>query len=570
MKPVSKSMIPGLLVLSLVLVACGGNSDGGTDSGGADVGTTDAWVDPGVPSDPGLVEDAEDSGPGDTPSDDVVPSDVGEDPGLEDAIADAAGELPEPEPDPALPMRAAGWMTGDLHLHTVHSDGEDPVRVVIALAEYLSSEMFLAAHPEYRGNPIDFIALTDHRTVAQNSDPEFVSDSVILIPGEEFGGPGHANILGVTEFVPHDPDRDGADAADYQAGPGLAHDQGALFSINHPTLTGIPFPWDVRNHDAMEIWNAGWGLHSTPYGETLLAKWEAANGPASPLFHKALQYQGGSAASQALRLYEAQLARGIHVAVVAGSDRHVVFPVGFPTTWVHAASRDLAGVLDGIRARHTFVSRTPVSATVELEVAVGDAVYAMGDVIPVPSEGVSAEVTIRVRRAEGARVRLVRGAHVATDEALADATLGRVAFETMADSRDFQAVTTLELGPGDWFYPVVHEPLVPQGLDAELVAAIPSMAAAMGEFSEENYAPLITALIDYIDTEVLMFPEDCDPATWNPNHLQCLPADDFAMATYFIPDWINRVINILAEEGQMTDWTMGAVGSAVMARDMTE
>lgn len=570
MKHSSMATVLGVLALSLILVACGGSSDGGTDVVGADVGTSDAWVDPGAPSDPGLVEDAEDPGPGDVPSDDVEPSDVAKDPGLEDATGDTIEELPEPEPDPALPMRAAGWMTGDLHLHTVHSDGEDPVRVVIALAEYLSSETFLAAHPEYRGNPIDFIALTDHRTVAQNSDPEFVSDSVILIPGEEFGGPGHANIFGVTEFVPHDPDRDGADAADYQAGPGLAHDQGALFSINHPTLTGIPFPWDVRNHDAMEIWNAGWGLHSTPYGETLLAKWEAANGPASPLFHKVLQYQGGSAASQALRLYEAQLARGIHVAVVAGSDRHVVFPVGFPTTWVHAASRDLAGVLDGIRARHTFVSRTPVSATVELEVAVGDEVYAMGDVIPVPSDGVSAKVTVRVRRAEGARVRLVRGAHVATDEALADAPLGQVAFETMADSRDFQAVTTLELGPGDWFYPVVHEPLVPRGLDAELVAAIPSMAAAMGEFSEENYAPLITALIDYIDTEVLMFPEDCDPATWNPNHLQCLPADDFAMATYFIPDWINRVINILAEDGQMTDWTMGAVGSAVMARDMTE
>lgn len=570
MRRVSKSMIPGLLVWSVALAACGGDPDGGTDAVGADVGPSDAWVDSGSGVDSGGAQDADATGVGDTPSVDAEPTDAVQDFGLEDATADTVVELPEPEPDPVLPMRAAGWMSGDLHLHTVHSDGEDPVRVVIALAEYLSSETFLAAHPEYRGNPIDFIALTDHRTVAQNSDPEFVSGSVILIPGEEFGGPGHANIFGVTEFVPHDPDRNGANAADYQAGPGLAHDQGALFSINHPTLTGIPFPWDVRNHDAMEIWNAGWGLHSTPYSETLLAKWEAANGPASPLFHKVLQYQGGSASSQALRLYEAQLARGIHVAVVAGSDRHVVFPVGFPTTWLHATSRDLAGVLDGIRARHTFVSRTPVSATVELEVAVGDVVYAMGDAIPVPSDGVSAEVTVRVRRAEGARVRLIQGARVATDEALADAALGQVAFETMADSRDFEAVTTLELGPGDWFYPVVHEPLVPQGLDAELVAAIPSMAAAMGEFSDENYAPLITALIDYIDTEILLYPEDCDPATWNPNHLQCLPADDFAMATYFIPDWINRVINILAEDGQMTDWTMGAVGSAVMARGMTE
>ena len=73
-----------------------------------------------------------------------------------------------------------------------------------------------------------------------------------------------------------------ASLADYQAGPGLAHAQDALFSMNHPMLSGIPFAWDVRDHDAIEVINTGWGLQASSYDAASLADWEAANGPASP------------------------------------------------------------------------------------------------------------------------------------------------------------------------------------------------------------------------------------------------------------------------------------------------
>lgn len=488
-----------------------------------------------------------------------------EDVPLDEGPADAETDTVEPDPDPVLPMRAAGWMAGDLHMHTLHSDGDDPVGIVIALAKYLSSETFLAAHPEYRGNPIDFISLTDHRTVAQNEDPEFVStESLIVMPGEEWGGPGHANIWGLSEFITHDRDGDGQDTEDARAAVDAAHVQGAVFSMNHPMLSSTPFPWDVRTHDGVEVWNAGWGLWSTGYTAEALDAWEVGRGAtAGPAYRSATRFFDEGACGQALRLYEAQLSMGIHVAVVGGSDRHMLFPVGFPTTWVHGESRDMDGILDGIRARHTFVSRTPVSATVEMAVVVGDKAWVMGDRIAVPAGGVTADVTVRVRRAQGARVRLMRGSFVG-EAAIGDATLGQVAFEVVADSRDFEVTTTLDLAPGDWVYPVVHEPLIGEDMDPALAAKIPAMIEALGEFSEEDYTPLVGALIDYIDLDVLFFPWDCNPATWNPEHLQCLPVDDYGMATYFFPDWINAVINVLIEDGAPTDWAMGAVGSAVM------
>lgn len=553
------------LALTLAFAGCGGGDDPVTDVPGNDVTVPDVPEDPGLPEDPGVQD------PG-TPE--ATAPDATEDPGfgdLPEGDIGADAEVKEPEPDPALPMRAAGWMAGDMHLHTTYSDGDDPVAVVVALAEYLQSETFLAYHPEYVGNPLDFIAFTDHRTVDQNADPDFASDSVILVRGEEFGGPGHANIFDLSDQVSHDPDGDGATTADYQAGPGAAHAQGALFSINHPMLPGIPFPWDVRDHDAMEVINAGWGLHANAFDLESLALWENANGPASPIYRKALEYTGEGGNGGALRYYEAQLSRGVHVALIAGSDRHVVFPVGFPTTWVHAASRDVAGVMAAIRARHTFVSRTPVSATVEMSVTVDGQTYVMGDKIPLGAqESASAEITIRVRRAEGARIRLIRGVGVRTDEELAGIELGTVAFETFADRSDFQATTTLELSPGDWFYPVVHERLVAPDLDPALAAKIPAMADAMSRFSEENFAPLFEAIFEFVDASVAFDATACDPAAWIPQNLQCIPADDFGMGTFFVPDWINRVFSIVKEDGQTTDWAMGALGSACVVVGLPE
>ncbi len=79
---------------------------------------------------------------------------------------DLAPADPPPEPaPPARPQRpprrelpaAPGrrWLAGDLHTHTVHSDG------LLTVAE-------LACLAHERG--LDFLAITDHNTVSQNAD----------------------------------------------------------------------------------------------------------------------------------------------------------------------------------------------------------------------------------------------------------------------------------------------------------------------------------------------------------------------------------------------------------------
>ncbi|MBM4395104.1 MAG: CehA/McbA family metallohydrolase [Deltaproteobacteria bacterium] len=527
--PTTTAALAGLAAACVLSLGAGCASDGG---GGPDP-TPDATLD---------------AATGDVPGDDVT-ADV---------------QVPPPV-DPALVLRKVGWLSGDLHLHSNLDDGEDPIGTIVALAEYLATPEFLAFHPEYAGNPIGFIALTDHRMVDGNSDPAFVSDEVVLIPGEEFGGPGHAGIWGLSTVVEHDPGGDGADLADYRAGVDAAHAQGALFSMNHPGLPKNPFPWDVRTHDAMEVWNTRWGLQGAGYTADSLAEWEAANGPASPFFRRAVQVQDEGGSGQWLRFYEAQLSLGIHVALVGGSDRHILFPVGFPSTWVRAATRDQAGVLDGIRKRHTFVTRSPASATVEMTIELPDGtVRGIGDRVPVPAGGVEAKVTLRVGRADEGRVRLVRGTRAAGDVALASHPLGQVAFEAAVDAVDFTATTTQTLRPGDWLYPVVHDRLIPDGLDPALAARIPDKVATLSKYSEDNYAPIMEALIEFIDPDVVLAPELCDPAKWVATDAQCMLADANGMATFFFPDWIDRLLNILTEGGRPSDWAMGAVGSAAL------
>jgi len=482
-------------------------------------------------------------------------------------LAQACASPPEKaEPDPTgIPVPEGNWLRGDLHLHTTHSDGEDPVDIVTALAEYLEDPVFLDAHPEYRGNGLDFIAITDHRTVAVGDDPDFRSDRLVLLLGEEFGGPGHAGRIGIKTHVPHDPHGTGASLDTYQAAVDAAHAEGGIFSMNHPFNQKNPFPWDIRNHDAVEVWNAGWALISAPFTQENLDEWEATRGPISPTFRRAVAEPAGGASMQALVLYEAQLSRGIHVALVGGSDRHTGLPVGFPTTWVLAPSNDEAGVLGGIRSRHTFVSRTPASTQVLMTVQVAGRSYLQGDAVPVPAAGLDVTLGLRVGRGEGGRLQLVCGVGVPTDEVLQNAPLGEVVFEEAVTGSEMQSFVVREVRPGDWCYPRVFDPLITPGLTAEEADSVREAAAGAAVTGEGKYALLAKLVLKLVDPFALLFNGSlCDPETWHPDILHCMPPDNNGMATFFVPDRYDRALNVLTENGLPTDWSMGAVASAVL------
>lgn len=136
------------------------------------------------------------------------------------------------------------WYKGDLHNHSLHSDGDSSVTDVIAAAE---------------SRDLDYFVLTDHDGDMDGSpthwyDPAYYSDSMILLYGVEWTtGDGHANIWNADPFD-YSPFWEAHQNSDPESAVEAAHEIGALFSINHPLRMQweYPVPTEV---DAIEVWN---------------------------------------------------------------------------------------------------------------------------------------------------------------------------------------------------------------------------------------------------------------------------------------------------------------------------
>jgi predicted metal-dependent phosphoesterase TrpH len=208
-------------------------------------------------------------------------------------------------------------LRGDLHCHTLHSDGDSwPAEM---LAEAVT-----------RG--LDFLGVTDHNQTAHQADYAAVvgEDLPILLPGIEvttYGG--HWNAWGTSEWWEF---RERSEAATSQVMQAAAA-RGALVSINHPRPFGPA--WEYPNavgHHAIEVWNGRW----PPLNQVALAWWEQ------------------------------QLRAGKRLVALGGSDTHRLKRVdaagrlGSPTTWAHVGDvRSPEGVLGALRAGRAFISREP-------------------------------------------------------------------------------------------------------------------------------------------------------------------------------------------------------------------
>lgn len=228
----------------------------------------------------------------------------------------AAQRPADPRPGADRPRRrlpaAPGlrWLAGDLHAHTVHSDGALTVHQLARLGYQ-------------RG--LDFLAVTDHNTVSHHAELAGVAarTGLVLLPGQEVTtAAGHANALGPAGWIDF---RRPADEWLAQA-----EQAGGLLSVNHPLAGDCAWrqPMSRRPRHA-EIWH--WSWLDRRWGGPL-AWWQAFDPELIPL--------GGSDFHR------------------PGSDA----PPGAPTTWVACeASRvdsgDAAGaVLAGLRAGRVAVS----------------------------------------------------------------------------------------------------------------------------------------------------------------------------------------------------------------------
>ncbi|WP_424952617.1 CehA/McbA family metallohydrolase [Deinococcus sp.] len=220
-----------------------------------------------------------------------------------------------PSPSPALP--ASGWMRGDLHCHTRHSDGR-----------WTPPELAAAATRQ----GLSFLALTDHNTVS-GRDALAAAFPGVLLPGTELTTyHGHALVLGQQAFPDWtrlEPQRGMAELARrVEAGGGylvIAHP----FAAGDPLCTGCAWTYfDLRPENAthLEVWNGPWdGRHN----ERALAYW-----------------------------YDL-LGSGRRVVATAGSDAHgpAYLPgVGFTCT---PGTDDPAVLLTQLRAGRTYLSAGP-------------------------------------------------------------------------------------------------------------------------------------------------------------------------------------------------------------------
>ena len=205
------------------------------------------------------------------------------------------GPLTDRPPRRELPARPGHrWLAGDLHAHTVHSDGALTVPELARLAAEQG---------------LDFLAVTDHNTVSHHAELGWASAryGITLIPGQEVTtDSGHAGALGDLGWV------------DFResAGSRLAATErgGGLLSVNHPIGGHVSWLKPMRRKPPLvEVWHWSW---LDPRWTNTMAWWLAWDPGAVP---------------------------------VGGSDWHrpgADAVPGTPTTWVESAA-DGAGPADG-------------------------------------------------------------------------------------------------------------------------------------------------------------------------------------------------------------------------------
>jgi len=275
-------------------------------------------------------------------------------------------------------QHSPGWLKGDLHCHTVHSDGLNSVDELVRNAIDLG---------------LDFLAVTDHNTDTHHEELERLSHlPIVLIPGEEVTTYwGHANMWGLREWI----DFRCADEASIDAVRRYVLERGGLISVNHPKCVGPP--WLFRGwegYPSMEVWQAPWRFHN----------WESLEG------------------------WDSLLRKGDRVVAVGGSDVHSIPPaeprhphgLANPTTWVWAGTGKSeignrksevaeSAILKGIRAGHVFITDAPTDMRLVLSAdADGDGRFEslMGDTIS-PADGRPVRFRVEVRGGMDRRLWLI-------------------------------------------------------------------------------------------------------------------------------------------------------------------
>ena len=239
----------------------------------------------------------------------------------------------------ALAAAAGPWLAGDLHVHTCYSHdvwcgpGDDNTGIEEA---YTLGSPVGVRYREAAARGLDWLAVTDHNDVRSVSDPGRGAGGVVAVAGYEASLRGHAQVLGLGRVV----DRGDSGVAAIRRLAGVVRAAGGVLQVNHP---GNQIERDFTRCSDTSMLDWRYGFDVVPDTVEVLNL--------------------GSPVPPAERYLECWLDRGARVAVTGGSDSHwltlalVGMGIGTPTTWVLSDARSERGVLAGLRAGHTAVSR---------------------------------------------------------------------------------------------------------------------------------------------------------------------------------------------------------------------
>jgi predicted metal-dependent phosphoesterase TrpH len=260
-----------------------------------------------------------------------------------------AGPLFVPRPAPAsVPGRGPGWYRGDLHVHTVHSDGRRT-----------PGELATAA----RRQGLDFLASTEHNTGSANLIwGDHCADDLLIMSGEEVTTRhGHWLALGLPAGHCVDWRYRPSDGA-FPAYADEVRRLGGLVVAAHPLVPvpGSAWQFGYDHLDGIEVWNGPWTLDD----------------------HFAVE------------VWDNLLRRGRRIAALGNSDAHTrLHVVGLPQTVVHADSLGQRDLLTAIRQGRTYLAE---SAQVRLDLTARTTGRSAGPGESLATGDDPAEVTVAV------------------------------------------------------------------------------------------------------------------------------------------------------------------------------
>lgn len=292
-----------------------------------------------------------------------------------------------PHPAPAQATgRGKAWYRGDLHLHTVHSDGRRTP------AELASGA---------RAAKLDFFVSTEHNTTSAHGVwGEHAGPDLLILNGEEITTRnGHYTALGLPAGTWIDWRYRAADGG-LQRFVDRIHRAGGLAVAAHPNAQCVACGWrfGYAGLDAVEVWNGPW----TPDDDAVLAAWD--------------------------NLLVSNRGRQWLPAVGASDAHSEPQVIGLPQTVVRADNLDRRSVLAAVRAGRSWIAES-AAVSLSFTAATPQRRAEIGDRLPAAADE-PVQVTLAVSGAPGGTARLISDQGVRVTAPLSAEGTGTVTWPT--------------------------------------------------------------------------------------------------------------------------------------------